>query len=403
MLRITALVFAAVICSLTALAVDPTAYVVNSVGETMSRIDLTTGLVSNDILTLGSDVECAPNQIVIRDTLAYVINSLTDEIQVINLNTETTVGFIDLPPGSNPYWMAFYDSQYVYVTLLMNNSVAKVDIIGGTVVREDSVGLSPGGIVICNHKAYIGITSMDDEHVYGQGKLAVYDIRGGSLLKQLDVGKNPNNLAVDSAGRVHVVCTGDYWSIWGIVYLIGTDTDSIMDSLSLGGTPGSIAIGPDNVAYLAAGGWVSDGHMYAYNAQTLTVFHDVTNPLIVAYGCMSAVAYQDSSVFSIGYFDTVENTDTSGVITATYAVGDVPVHLGFNYRPGDIDSDWIVDIADLTLLIDYLFITYQEPQYPKWRADMDGEFGCDIGDLTYLISYLFLDGPGPMVGPTWMR
>jgi len=403
MLRICVLILAAVILPLTAQAVDPTAYVVNSVGETMSRIDMTTGLVSNDILTLGSDVECAPNQIVIRDTLAYVINSLTDEIQIINLNTEATVDFIDLPAGSNPYWMAFYDDRYAYVTLLKNNSVARVDVISRTLVQEDSVGLSPGGITICNYKAYIGVTSLNDEYVYGQGKLAIYDIRGDSLLKQFNVGKNPNNLAVDSAGRVHVVCTGDYWSVWGIVYLIDSDTDIIIDSLYLGGSPGGIAIGPDNVAYLAAGGWVSDGYLYAYDAQTLTVLHDVGSPLIVGYGCMGAVAYQDTTVFSIGYFDSIEKTDTSGVIAGTYAVGDVPVHLDFNYLPGDVDGDWVVDIGDLTCLIDYLFISYQEPRYPRWRADVDAVFGCDIGDITHLISYLFLGGPNPIAGPAWLR
>ena len=36
-------------------AVEPTAYVINSSGETLSKINLTTGIVDNDILTLGSD------------------------------------------------------------------------------------------------------------------------------------------------------------------------------------------------------------------------------------------------------------------------------------------------------------------------------------------------------------
>ena len=76
-------------------AVDEMAYVINTSGETLSKIDLTTGVTTNDILPLGSDIICAPNQIVVRDTLAFVVVSYTDEIQVINLNTENTVTFIN--------------------------------------------------------------------------------------------------------------------------------------------------------------------------------------------------------------------------------------------------------------------------------------------------------------------
>jgi len=87
----------------TVMAVEPTAYVINTSGETLSKINLTTGVVDNDILTLGSDVYCYPNQIVVRDTLAYVVNSGTHEIQIIDLKSEATVDFIDIGDGTNPY------------------------------------------------------------------------------------------------------------------------------------------------------------------------------------------------------------------------------------------------------------------------------------------------------------
>jgi PKD repeat protein len=62
-------------------------------------------------------------------------------------------------------------------------------------------------------------------------------------------------------------------------------------------------------------------------------------------------------------------------------------------QAGDVNNDGIgPDIADLTVLIAYLFLNGPEP--PIWaQADCDGVPGLDIGDLTRLISFLFLDGP----------
>ena len=138
---------------------DKIAYVLNSSGETLSKINLTTGVVTNNIVIIGSDVQSYPNQIVVRDSLAYVIASGTDELQIINLKSESTVDYINTGAFSNPYWMAFYDSQYVFVTLMLTNEVAKIDVLSGLVVDEITTGISPSGIVIFNHKAFCQLGS----------------------------------------------------------------------------------------------------------------------------------------------------------------------------------------------------------------------------------------------------
>jgi DNA-binding beta-propeller fold protein YncE len=386
-------------------AAGPAAYVVNTLGETLSRIDLTTGQVRNNIVRLGSDVDCAPNQIIVRDTLAYVVNSLTDEIQIINLTRETTAGYIALPAGSNPYWMEFYNDRYAYVTLLVSDAVAKVDIEKRLYMGQTPVGMSPGQIVIHDHKAYIGITGLNDQYDYEQGKVAIYDCRGDSLLTSLNVGTNPNALAVDRQGRIHVCCVGDYTSVFGRVYVLNSNLDTVLDSLYLGGSPGSISIGPGNVAYLAAGGWTAAGQMYSYDAQTLQVFHSAANPHAVSRGCIAVGTFQDSTVYAVGFADSVCVTDSTGAVYHRYAVGDGPLHIAFNYEPGDIDGDWLVTMGDLTFLIDMLFISLQQPEWFKWRANVDGDFLITMGDLTVMIDALFIHpGAGSLrVGPTWLN
>lgn len=385
------------------LAGEPAAYVLNGTGETLSKINLNTGIVNNDIVTIGTDVSSYPNQIIIRDTLAFVIASGTNEIQVINLNTEQTANFINTGTYSNPYWMDFLDEQYLYITLLLRNSVAKVDYRTASIVGEVTVGQSPEGIVITGDKAYIACTGFDwGTFEYDSGKVAVYDITGDSVIDQIDVGLNPQFLALDSLGRVHVVCTGDYYSVFGRVYIVDTASDTVIDSIYLGGSPGHISVGPDNIAYLAAAGFTLDGHVYSYNVITGEVYHDVNDPINVDLNCMTVAAYQDSTCFTGSFTDYVNVIDSGGNYLNSYAVGDGPVHVAFNYLPGDVNGDFSVNLLDVTHLINWLYKGDSGPRWPKWRANANADRAYNLLDVTYIIRYLYKEGPRPRIASAWM-
>lgn len=385
-------------------SVDRMAYVINTSGETLSKINLTSGVVFNNILTLGTDLHCYPNQIVVRGNYAYVIMSGTDEIQIIDLEGETTVNFITTGNGSNPFWMAFVDSQYAYVTNMMNNSLAKVDVISRTVVDEVYVGMSPEGVIIYDAVAYVAITAYDFSiWDWGQGKVVAYDTEGDSVLAEINVGKNPQYLAVDANGLIHVVCTGDYYSAMGQVYRIDPLTNTVVDSMATGGSPGQLTISPDGIAYVAAGGWYGTGYVYSYNSITAELFHGVANPIAVDSGCLMAVAYQDSSCFTGSFEDYVKPIDSGGSPLASYAVGDGPIHIDFNYQPGDMNGSFGVNISDLTYFVAYLFSGGAKPRWPVWRANINGDASINIADLTYLVSFLFSGGTPPQVSARWVR
>lgn len=57
----------------------------------------------------------------------------------------------------------------------------------------------------------------------------------------------------------------------------------------------------------------------------------------------------------------------------------------------DCDPEDMVDLGDLTRLIDYLFISF-DPLCCREEANCDGDPDCiiDLGDLTRLIDYLFI-------------
>ena len=65
---------------------------------------------------------------------------------------------------------------------------------------------------------------------------------------------------------------------------------------------------------------------------------------------------------------------------------------------GNIDNDPedLVDLGDLTKLIDYLFISFGEPDcMAEANTDGDPEGLVDLGDLTKLIDYLFISFTPP--------
>jgi immune inhibitor A len=60
---------------------------------------------------------------------------------------------------------------------------------------------------------------------------------------------------------------------------------------------------------------------------------------------------------------------------------------------GDIDED--VNIADLTMLVNYLFASGPPPPC-EIEADVNGDETVNVADLTYMVNYAFAGGPPPI-------
>lgn len=64
------------------------------------------------------------------------------------------------------------------------------------------------------------------------------------------------------------------------------------------------------------------------------------------------------------------------------------------YQPGDVNSDGMIDIADIVYLINYLFANGPAPT-PLQAGDVNCDGTIKSADVVYLINYLFRDGPPP--------
>ncbi len=113
---------------------------------------------------------------------------------------------------------------------------------------------------------------------------------------------------------------------------------------------------------------------------------------------LDTLVYVDSVAVDIARFtfgDTlywkVQALDSAGWISAETPARQIRVS---SYVCGDMDNSANPDIADITVLIGYLYLN-GPPPYPPGTGSVDCEEGIDISDLTALIAYLYLDGPPP--------
>jgi PKD repeat protein len=69
-------------------------------------------------------------------------------------------------------------------------------------------------------------------------------------------------------------------------------------------------------------------------------------------------------------------------------------YIYVSFMRGDASGDCIIDVADVTDLINYLFIGGSAPD-PLWVGDCNCDETVDVADVMYLINYLFLGGSPP--------
>ncbi len=356
------------------------AYVINNLGKTLSKINLTTNEVTNDIEALGE----APNQIVIHQGFAYVVNSLDHNIQIIDLGTENTVGYIDIGEPRNPFNMTFVDSRYAYVTNLMTSTISKVDVVDKSVVGEYGVGLAPEGLMVVGNKLYICCTGfewfkyksvtgrdwvVDPTHRsndvkayrYIQGRVYVFDLQAEAVVDSIAVGINPQYLDLDPGGELNVVCTGDYWSVFGQIYRINPATNMVIDSMATGGSPGMISIGADGVGFLAGGGWYPEpGKIYTFDSHADTMIRGSDDPITTDYGVISVTALYPSQVLSCNFdADDLTRLNSNGDHLNTYLLGDGPISVAIYASPPQtplLDEKGIILTVIFLTFIGWLFL-----------------------------------------------
>ena len=300
-------------------------YVLNSGGQSISVVDLLENQVYNNVATVGT----WPNQLLYRDGMLYCVNSGSNNIMIFDVDDFTAnPEVIDLGAGHNPQNMVFVDDNIAYVSCSISEKVLKVNVSSKTVLAEIDAGVGCTGIALSDGKIYASNTGYDatigDWGGYGPGTVTVINAETGEVLSTINVDMNPFSVAVAPDGKIHVVCTGDYFSVFGKIKIIDPATDAIVGTIDIGGSPGNLSFSEaDNLAILTVWGM----GCLTYDTETLAPVNDPTNPFL-GKGGSGAAADKDGNIFvSVWDDDQVIQLDKGGIVIDTYDVCDSPSSL----------------------------------------------------------------------------
>ncbi len=100
----------------------------------------------------------------------------------------------------------------------------------------------------------------------------------------------------------------------------------------------------------------------------------------------------DSLLFGTKYWWKVKATDKTG--RHIYSSNTPSFRT---WKLGDANGNWLVNIQDVTFIINFLYKTHVPPS-PLYVGDINGDCRINIQDISYLISYLHKNGPAPKIG-----
>ena len=262
--------------------VPRTLYTVNGSAETVSKLELDSKTITQNIAQTGQ----IPNKIMAHGELLFILDSGTSDIKILDPRTDQIVRTIALQPGANPWDMEFVGPNRVYVSNWVANTVSVLDLESGTIVKEIAVGKGPEDILILNNQAFVTNSGYAGWGVpYEQGTVNIIDVLTDAVVDTLAVPTNPQKAALAPDGKIHVLCTGDYENSYGSVAVIellaGPDlyTPAVLDTIKLGGAPGDLEITASGKAYAVDWGTETNGLLYAYDAWSGSVSHNVENPI----------------------------------------------------------------------------------------------------------------------------
>jgi len=301
------------------------AYIMNGLAETLDVIDLESGTVASNVEPLG----LWPNQIIYHQDRLLVINSGYNNLQIIDPVSRNTIGTVEFGADHNPYYMCPLSDGRVAVSQLLSNSVSVVNVITQHEDTSIAVGSGPEGVIQDGNELYVTMTNYVGGYL--PGKVYVINLTNNLVTDSITVGINPQWIGRGQDGNLHVVCTGDYATVFGQIYVIDPGNHQVVTTITLGSSPGTWAVMQSGVAYLGVSLWGGGGHLLAYDTQTYQVLHSEVNPLQVGGGVMGVVAGEDGKLYiCVTETDQVKVMDDNESVVATYNVGDGPQSIALS-------------------------------------------------------------------------
>jgi hypothetical protein len=206
---------------------------VSNNGATLTNMTIGVTIISQAVTRNIAQLGSNPDAIEIRGNRAYVLNGLSDNIQIFDLNQNPPqqIGTIVLPPNSDPAATAFLDDTHAYVANLIGQSIALVDtetmrcdllIVRSDLVPSDASTCQnqvstvdpkffagPSGIAVTNNKVYVTNSNLDKFfNPAGNGFITVIDAPTNQVRGRIDATAANSGSITPINGNLYVVNGG---------------------------------------------------------------------------------------------------------------------------------------------------------------------------------------------------
>jgi len=241
----------------------------------LSYFDVDSQLVYQNVFKQinGEDLGDVANSIYIRDSLAYIVINNSDKIEIIDTRSFKRHRKINLPAGTSPRHLAISGNSELMITSLYGGKVLSVDPESGSIIAEIPVGKNPEELLLINEKAFVANSGFGSGHT-----ISVIGLPGFIIRPEIGTGDNPRFLRLDKSSRIHVLCSGAYndWSdpeddTPGGIWVIDPETETVSDSLvfAAGIHPGKFDISAAGIGFV-----IKDNGILTYDSETLAVIED---------------------------------------------------------------------------------------------------------------------------------
>jgi len=135
---------------------------------------------------------------------AFMIINNSGVVEVANATDFETLGQIS--GFSSPRYMLEVSTSQGYVSDWVSNSIQVIDLNSQTITGSINVGTGPEQMAISNGKVYVANSGGFD--VLPDSTVMVIDVASGQVVDTLFVGYSPQSLQVDVNGNLWVLCRG---------------------------------------------------------------------------------------------------------------------------------------------------------------------------------------------------
>jgi len=260
---------------------------------------------------------------------AYITNSVSNTVSVIDTSTNTVVGN-PIPVGNYPYGVAISpDGTKVYVANSDNpGTVSVIDTVAtsptyNTVIKTVTVGQYPYGVAVSPDGKKVYVTEG-----YDPGQVSVIDTVTNQVAATINVGKLPTGIAATPDGTKIYVANGGSGTVFVIDTVATSPTyNTVIKTVTVGSAPQGVAVSPDGKkVYVTTGS--SPGNVYvidtATNQVTATVpVGNYPNGVTVTPDGTKVYA-ANSNYGHSGTVSVIDTTSTPNTVTYTITVGSLP-------------------------------------------------------------------------------